>query len=150
MRWWDQDCFDEFDVADPLQDQRMVPVDDDEAERLEQLCLAGTPGPLVIDDRSDGDGVVVATLPDGRMIVSRHVAVRSQEESEAAIQADAELICRARCMVLRMVRDRRLWRKREQHLLERIDQLEKQLEQARTAVDQMVTASQPLRPRQPR
>jgi hypothetical protein len=146
MRWWDEECFDEFDVADPMEHERIVPVDDEEAERFEAICRAATPGPLVIDDQSEGDGVLVATLPDGRLIVSQRSL--DERESHAAIDANAQLICRARCMVLRMVHDRLCWHEREQQLIEKIQRLESELERVR-AEQGMVVAGGAV-PTQPR
>jgi hypothetical protein len=150
MRWWDEECFEEFDLADPLQHERIVPVEDDEADRMEELCRAATPGPLVIDDRSEGGGALIATLPDGRSIVSQCAGVVGEEESQAAIEANAQLVCRARCMVLRMIHDRRHWRQREQELLGRVEQLEGELERARTEAGPVAVAAEDGPPRRPR
>jgi hypothetical protein len=145
MRWWDEECFDEFDVADPLEQERIVPVDDEEADRYEAICRSATPGPLVIDDQSDGAGALVATLPDGRFIVTQHSL--GEHDSHAAVEANAQLICRARCMVLRLVHDRRCWHDREGQLVEKIRRLESELERA--GVDQGAIAAEAV-PTQPR
>ena len=67
MRWWDEECIEDGDsvITDPLLVERSKPVTDEEARRFEDICQAATAGPLVVDDKSDGSGIVVAYLPDG-------------------------------------------------------------------------------------
>jgi hypothetical protein len=135
MRWWAREGFDEFDMVDPLLLDRPVPVEDAEVDRMETLCRAATPGSLVMDDQSDGGGELIATLPDGRLIVSERGEVLGDEEHRASVEANAQLICRARSIVLRMVHDRRCWRQREQQMLQRIEELERQLGRDRVTED---------------
>ena len=135
MRWWD-DCYDETEVFDPLRVERSRPVEDDEAALFETLCQAASPGPLVVDDQAAGEGVVVATLPDGRHIVSLTSAECSPTTSPRTIAANAQLICEARFLALRLLRDREKWRRREQCLREKIDSLEAELDAQREAVDE--------------
>lgn len=127
MRWWTEECFEELDVADPLRDERIEPLEDDEAARLEELCQAAVPGRVVIDDRSDGTGFVLATLPDGRHIVHQGPALGDAEEIQAASEATIELMCRARCMVRRMLHDRRARIEQEERLREKLRDLETEL-----------------------
>jgi hypothetical protein len=152
MRWWDEECIEDGDsvITDPLLVERSKPVTEEEAKRFEEICQAATPGPLVVDDKSDGGGTVVATLPDGRFVVSHSVDPVTCSDPEAAAQANGDLICRARCIVLRLLRDRWQWKRREQGLLKRIDFLEAELERQQEMAgsarwDESLRA--PIRPR---
>jgi len=149
MRWWDEE-WGESVLSESLLLGQGGPIGDEEAERFEAICRAATPGPLVIDDRSDGSGVVVASLPDGRHVVSHSEQMASQADAEATAEANAGLICRARCMVLRLLRDRQHWRQREKDLLERVRLLEAELQRQRDMLDRPEwdrTGRVPARPR---
>ena len=135
MRWWD-DCYDETEVFDPLRVERSRPVEDDEAALFETLCQAASPGPLVVDDHAAGEGVVVATLPDGRHIVSLRTAECFAADSPRTIAANAQLICEARFLALRLLRDREKWQRREKCLLEKIQSLKLELDEQREAVEE--------------
>ncbi len=111
---------------DPLCVERSAPVDDDEAAGIEAMCLAATPGPFAVDDDTDGDGTPVVTLPDGRVLVSQTVTLLSPTDP-VAIDANTDLICRARYCLLRLLRDRQQWQTERQELLDRIGELEAQL-----------------------
>ena len=115
---------------DPLCVQRSAPIEDDEAAMVEALCLASTPGPLVVDDEADGDGAVVVSLPDGRLIVSMTAPVE-QTDDETVTLANAQLICKARHLLLRLLRDRRQWSQQREFLQERIRTLERSLQNRR-------------------
>jgi hypothetical protein len=108
---------------DPLCIERSPPMDDEEATLVEALCQAATPGPLVIDDGVEGEGAVVVSLPDGRMIVSLTAGVEHAKD-EAVAHANAELICKARYLLLRLLRDRQQWKDQREFLLERVHTLE--------------------------
>ncbi len=110
---------------DPLCVERSAPINDDEAAAIETLCQAATPGPLVLDDATDGDGAPVAVLPDGRTVVSRTATVQSLIDP-AVVGANAELICKARYYLLRLLRDRLCWQSERQALHARIAELEAQ------------------------
>ena len=110
-------------IFDPLCVERSAPIDDDEASLVEAICQAATPGPLVVDDDAAGEGAVVATLPDGRMIVSLTAGVE-YTETDGAIDANAELICKARYLLLRLLRDRQQWKEEQEFLVQRIRTLE--------------------------
>ncbi len=123
-RWHeDPDELNHSGVFDPLCVQRSAPMDDEEAALIETLCQATTPGPLVVDDEVEGEGAVVASLPDGRLIVSLTAPVEQTEE-ESVGRANAELICKARHLLLRLLRDRQQWKEQREFLLERIRTLE--------------------------
>lgn len=108
---------------DPLCVERSAPIDDDEASLVEAICRAATPGPLVIDDHADGDGAVVAALPDGRTIVS--LSARVEHTLDGGVtDANAELICKARYLLLRLLRDRQQWKEDREFLVQRIRTLE--------------------------
>jgi hypothetical protein len=111
------------DMFDPLCIERSPPMDDEEAALVEALCQAATPGPLVVDDKVEGEGAVVVSLPDGRIIVSLSAAVE-QANGEVVTHANAELICKARYLLLRLLRDRQQWKEQRGFLLERIRTLE--------------------------
>jgi hypothetical protein len=122
--WYDEpEVPGNVDLCDPLQVERAAPITDEEAATIEELCEAATPGPLVIDDVANGEGIVVATLPDGRHLISRVVS-HDPEENAQQLEANARLMCRARCYLLRLVRDRQRWQRTKERLLERISALE--------------------------
>ena len=110
-------------IFDPLCVQRSAPLEDEEAALVEALCHAATPGPLVVDDETPGDGAVVVSLPDGRLIVSLSASME-HAQGEAVAHANAELICKARYLLLRLLRDRQQWKEEREFLLERIRTLE--------------------------
>lgn len=133
-RWLDEDCLEDAAGFDP-QFARRRPIDNDEAEIIEAICLAATPGPLVTDDLSDGGGALVATLPDGRNVVSLRPPPGSPDDARSMAAANKQLICEGRCLLLRLLQDRRRWTRREEALLERIQLLEEQLERQYDAVE---------------
>ena len=110
------DLFQDSDISDPLRIERSSPMEDEEAAAIEALCLAATPGPLMADEAADGQGILVASLPDGRHIVS-FTSEGCPSDAQCMAEANLQLICRARHLLLRMLRDRRL-------LLERVQELE--------------------------
>ena len=148
--WRNEDCYSGAESYDPLSLARGRPMDDAEAERIESICQAATAGPLVTDEASEGGGALIATLPDGRNVVSTHPPESCPEAAERAAQANAQLIREGRCMVVRLLRDRR-WRKhREEILLERIRELEARLEdlsEAAASDDSMAGRAVSLNPR---
>jgi hypothetical protein len=130
MKDW-LDCFDvrednvleNADMFDPLYIERSSPIEDEEAASIESLCQSATPGPLVVDDNVDGEAAPVFALPDGRMIVSLTALVEHTDDEEAS-RANAQLICKARYLLLRLLRDRRDWAQQRERLNRRIDELE--------------------------
>ncbi len=134
MRWLDVEEQDDVDVLDPVRVERSRPVEDEEAEAFAAICELASPGPMLIDDVATGEGSPVATLPDGRRIICVCGMEVAPEQACCTIEANARLFCEARHMVLRLLRDRQHWRRREKELLERIASLETQLaEQGRPA-----------------
>ena len=132
MSYWLEGS-DELDpeiAFDPLSVQRSSPIEDEEAAMVEALCLSATPGPLVVDDEADGDGAVVVSLPDGRLIVSMTAPV-TQTDDEAVTRANAQLICKARHLLLRLLRDRQDWKQQREFLQERVRTLESALQDRR-------------------
>jgi hypothetical protein len=127
---WRTDLDDCFGGEDPLAVHlvRCRPLEEEEAEIIEAICLAATPGPLVTDEMSNGDGALVVTLPDGRNIVSMSPPPSGPEDAHCRASANAQLICEAHCWLLRLLRDRQWWKRREACLLERIRELESLLE----------------------
>ena len=125
MNRWHEDA-DELGpggVFDPLCVERSAPMEDEEAALVEALCHAATPGPLVVDDDVEGDAAIVVSLPDGRLIVSLTASV-DQTEADGVTHANAELICKARYVLLRLLRDRQQWKEEREFLLQRIRTLE--------------------------
>jgi hypothetical protein len=123
-RWYDSaDELGHGEIFDPLCIERSAPMEDTEAELVEALCHAATPGPLVIDDEAQGEGAVVVSLPDGRLIVSLTAPVEHTQQ-EGVNHANAELVCKARYLLLRLLRDRRRWKEEREFLLARIRTLE--------------------------
>ncbi len=127
MRWWEIEEFDDCDLFDPVRVERSPRVEDAEAAVFEAICHSASPGPFVIDDQANGEGLVVASLPDGRLVVSIGATQPSEEDGEIQSEANARLICEARCMILRLLRDREEWSERERDLLDRIAVLENRL-----------------------
>ncbi len=123
MTRWYQGLAEAEVYYDPLCVGRGTPVDDNEAAAIEALCQSATPGPLVLDDAADGGGAPLVTLPDGRVIVSRTAAVESLADA-SVIDANVELICKARYYLLRLLRDRQRWQTERQELLGRLAELE--------------------------
>ena len=136
MRWWDEEWVEQSVLSESVLVGQGGPVADEEAERFETICRDATPGPLMIDDKSEGGGAVVASLPDGRHVVSTSGPLASQADAHAATEANAGLICHARCMVLRLLRDRQHWQQREEGLLERVRLLEAELQRQSDTLDQ--------------
>jgi len=128
------------DIFDPLRVERSASISDREAADIEALCQAATAGPLLTDDETEGDGVVVASLPDGRHIVS--LTAQSPAEHRSAVEANARLICKARYLLLRLLRDRARWRAERRRLCERMRALEATLEKEDQTIDQ-VRSSRP-------
>jgi len=129
MRWWDIEELDDCDVFDSVRIERKPQVEDCEAAVFEAICLTASPGPYMIDDRADGEGTVVATLPDGRLVVSIGTTQPADDDVQLEADANARLICEARCMILRLLRDREQAYERQRDLLDRINVLETRLEQ---------------------
>lgn len=127
MRWWEIEDFDDCDMFDPVRVERSPKVEDTEAAVFEAICHSASPGPFVIDDQADGAGIVVASLPDGRLIVSIGATQPTEEDGEIQAEANARLFCESRCMILRLLRDRERWYERERDLLDRIAVLESRL-----------------------
>ena len=125
MPWFEYESFDDSPF-DPLQVERSRPVDDEEAKQWEIVCQTSSPGPLVIDDQTDGGGVVVAILPDGRRLVSTAPA-GSPLDAMCAMEANTELICHARFWLLRLLRDREQGRRREEALRGKVEELQSRL-----------------------
>ena len=135
-RWYDDPAeLDHCDIFDPLCVERSAPMDDEEAALVEALCHAATPGPMVIDDQVEGEAAVVVSLPDGRMIVSLTASVEHTED-EGVTHANAQLICKARFLLLRLLRDRQQWKEQREFLVERIRTLEAALESERDGAGQ--------------
>lgn len=122
MKPWDEDCLhlglDDSEAFDPLMASGRLPLTDEDVAAIEALCDAATRGPLLIDDQTTGEGAVVATLPDGRHIIS--LAPDASSDDPAAIEANARLIRQARCLLLRLLRERERWQHERAELLERL------------------------------
>ena len=116
MPLYQEDLLADSDISDPLRVERSGPIDDQEAAVIDALCHAATPGPLVTDDMAEGEGTLVASLPDGRSIISLSCEACEQDALQTA-EANLQLICRARHLLLRLLRDR-------QRLQERLAELE--------------------------
>jgi hypothetical protein len=120
------DDWDYSEPFDPLCVERSAPIDDEEAARIEALCRAATPGPMTLDDQAATEGSVVAILPDGRAIATL-TPCHGEEDAASTADANAQLICKARYLLLRLLRDRECWKKERERLLERIRSLEEAL-----------------------
>ena len=110
------------------------PVRDDEVQQLEALCEDAAPGPFVVGDAADGEGLVIATLLDGRQVISRKFGF-GHRLPHHAIEATVRLFCQARHLLLRLLEDRKelkaqqgRWRQERQQLLAQIAELQRKLE----------------------
>ena len=148
-RFLDEDSFPDTGEYDP-HCVRSRPVEDEEAEIIEAICQAATPGPLVTDDVSDGGGVLVATLPDGRNIVSLVPIPGGPEGARSMAAGNAQLICEARGLLLRLLRDRHRSKRRQKRLLKRIQALEERLKRQYEAVEQAGWRTEDPAPSHPR
>ena len=135
MKPWDEDClhlgFDDSEQFDPLMASGSLPLTEVDICSIRTLCEAATPGPLLIDDQTTGEGAVVATLPDGRHIVS--LAPDASSDDPATVEANARLIRQARCLLLRLLRERDRWQLERSELLARLRAWESQNRPARSA-----------------
>jgi hypothetical protein len=126
MKPWDEDCLhlalDDSERFNPLLTEGGAPITDEDAAWIEALCEAATRGPLLIDDQASGEGAVVATLPDGRHIIS--LAPDASSTDPAVIEANARLIRQARCLLLRLLGDRNRWCREREELLARLTAME--------------------------
>ena len=71
-----------------------------------------------MDDATVGDGTLVASLPDGRHIIS--LAEEAFLDDRVVGEANARLICQARYLLMRLLRDRERWQRERERLLEQI------------------------------
>ena len=138
MRWWDVEELEDCDIFDSVRIERSHKVEDAEAAVFDALCRSASPGPFMIDDRADGDGIVVATLPDGRLNISVG-STAPVEDADVQAEANARLLCESRPMILRLLRDREAWYERERDLEDRIATLECRLAE----MERMTEAPQP-------
>ena len=145
----EEDCFPDSDCYD-LHLVRSRPMEDGEADLIEAICQAATPGPLATDDVSDGGGALVATLPDGRSIVSVGAMQSCLDDARSRAAADAQVICEARSVLLRLLRDRERWQRQEKLLLEKIHSLEDQLGPRYESVGQAEWPAEDPAPAHPR
>ncbi len=122
MSSWEENL-ERDDYFDPLCVERSAPMDDGEAELIKALCETATPGPLVVDDDTEGEGAVVVSLPDGRIIISLAASIEHTED-DGVMDANAQLICKSRYALLRLLRDRQQWKHQKEFLENRIRTLE--------------------------
>lgn len=125
MNPWEHEFLD-GDLHDPLRVERSAPVTDEEAALIEEVCQLATPGPFVTDEETDIPGALIATLPDGRNIISLSTPCPQGDGcvEHTSVEANARLICRSRFMLLRLLRDRESWWAERAELLDRIRSLE--------------------------
>lgn len=134
MNWWLEhpDAWDDVEPFDPLCVERSAPIGDEEAAAIEELCRTATPGPMTFDDEDAGEGSIVAILPDGRVIATLMPYLGADAPS-STVEANAQLICKARYLLLRLLRDRKSWLRERRELLERIQSLEEAVVSEKTA-----------------
>ncbi len=125
------DRVDDADPFDPFWIERRA-FTDNEAESIKTLCQSATPGPLVADHETDIDGAIVATMPDGRHIVSLSTPVQRTHDA-MAIEANTQLICKARDFLLRLLHDRQHWKQQQEFLEQRIRTLDTALYSERSS-----------------
>ncbi len=94
----------------------------EQIERIRQL-LQRASGSLVLDDQTDGDGAVVATLSNGRHLVTLSVPLGTRIDP-ATEEANAELFCHARYIIARLLRDREALLEENARLRQRLTELE--------------------------
>lgn len=121
MSFWRDDVepFEGDGPHDSVLIETVRPLRDDQVEQLEALCEEAAPGPFVIGDAVDGEGVLIATLSDGRQVVCRKFGFGHRLPRQA-VDATARLFCQARHLLLRLLEDRKEWKaQREQWNQER-------------------------------
>lgn len=117
----------DFDPLNEIQDPAEG-LDFSEAEigQLQALCEQ-VPGPIVTDDLSDGQGQLLAQLPDGRQLVNLGICW-GQPLAAECLDAHVQLICRAPRMLRRLLDER-------QRLQQRISELETQVQAASSSLN---------------
>ena len=94
---------------------------EEQVGRIRQL-LARASGAIVLDDHADGHGAVVATLSNGRHLISLEVPLGSKIDP-AAEEANAELFGHARAIIARLLRDRELILQENARLRRQVEEL---------------------------
>jgi hypothetical protein len=110
-------------LFDPL-----IPLSEEDIAAIETLCEAAGPWPLVADDVALGEGVIVATLPDGRHVVS--LAPAGTTDDPDWEPANTRLICQGRYFLRRLLNDRRRRQDECEQLRARVEALEAELDES--------------------
>ena len=133
------------DVAEAPPLDRMRPLTKREVAEIETLCNQAIPGPFVSGDLTDGDGLLLATLADGRPLVSLGFDPGETVTPEMT-EATLRLFCRARYLLLRLLGERTAWSRQREQLLEQIEQLQARLD-GKGAPETYEPVSLPRQPR---
>ncbi len=78
---------------------------------------------VVLDDEADGDGAVVATMSNGRHLITLALPLGDRIDPATA-EADALLFCHARQVITRLLQDRECLLEENARLRQRIAELE--------------------------
>ena len=112
-------CDEPWQLPPPV---RQRPLSKEEVAQIKRLCHQSIPGPFVVGDAADGEDRLVATLADGRPLVSRSLTMGERLEPEA-VEATLQLFCRARHLLLHLLAERESLQRRCDSLEQQCDQL---------------------------
>ena len=126
MRPWDEDCLhlglDDSEQFDPLRASGSLPLTDEDIDSIQRAVRGGHAG-TAVDRRSD------RRRRGRRGNAARRTAYRQPcagrlSDDPVAIEANARLIRQARCLLLRLLRERDRWQHERTELLARLREWE--------------------------
>lgn len=107
----------------PVESGRIL--NQEQIQRIKEV-LQRASASVVLDEDADGDGAVVATMSDGRHLITLALPLGGRIDPATA-EADALLFCHARAVISRLLQDR-------EYLLEENAQLRQRLAELETLV----------------
>ncbi len=109
----------------PLESGRIL--SQEQIQRIKEV-LEQASASVVLDEDADGDGAVVATLSDGRHLITLALPLGGRIDPATA-EADALLFCHARTVISRLLQDREYLLEENTRLRQRIAELESLLQE---------------------
>ncbi len=104
----------------PLESGRIL--SQEQIQRIKEV-LQRASACVVLDDDADGDGAVVATMSDGRHLITLALPLGGRIDPATA-EADALLFCHARAVISRLLQDREYLLEENARLRQRLAELE--------------------------
>ncbi len=104
----------------PLESGRIL--SEEQIQRIKEV-LEQASASVVLDEDADGDGAVVATMSDGRHLITLALPLGGRIDPATA-EADALLFCHARTVIYRLLQDREYLLEENDRLRQRIAELE--------------------------